>query len=396
MKQNNNPNMIATTVIALFLAVMSAVAAGAVTVANVDFPNDIALDSSGNIYVADTGNNTIQKLSPTGVLLQTVGGGVIEFPSGVAVDSAGNIYVADDSNKSVLKFSSTGVLQQTVGSALLLSPDSVAVDGAGNIYVADRGLLPVVPRVVIFNSAGSFLRTVGGGLLNSSDGVALDSAGNIYVADSGNNSIQKFSSADVLLQSVGGLNFPNGVALDSAGKIYVANTGNDSIKVFNPDGSLQQTISQDAGAFNLPMGVAVDSAGRIYVADAGNNRIQVIGAVQVPFIADITAFDVGNGSRAGTINANVTVMNLDIVAHKYATVVSGVGDVRAFPLAGTGVVVNLNPGQSIRIPVQVTVPPSADLGSYSLLAGVFPFDNEVLDPASLIGNLAGPGTVTVS
>src|SRR5574341_1738941 len=128
MKQNKILNTIATIAMALAIAIMSAQAAGAVTLANIEFPNDIALDSGGNIYVADTGNSTIQKLSPAGALLLTVGGGVIEFPSGVAVDSAGNIYVADDSNRSVMIFNSIGVLRQTVGSGLLNSPDSVAVD----------------------------------------------------------------------------------------------------------------------------------------------------------------------------------------------------------------------------------------------------------------------------
>ncbi len=394
MKQNNNPNMIATTVIALFLAVMSAVAAGAVTVANVDFPADIAIDGARNIYVADTGNNTIQVLNSAGALLRTVGSGIIDYPGGVAVDSTGNIYVADDSNNSIKVFNSTtGVLVKTIGQ--LNSPEGVAVDSAGIVYVADSGN----NSIKIFNPAGALVQTVGIGQLNFPGGVTADSAGNVYVADSGNNRIMKFNSTGFLMQTIGGFNFPNDVDVTSAGTIYVTDTGNDSIKVLNPDGSLNQSIGTRGagdGQFDLPMGVAVDSAGNIYVADGNNNRIQAIAPTVVPAImANITAFDVGNGNRAGTIRANVTVMNLGSVPHKFAAVVSGVNQ-RGFPLAGTGVVVNLNPGQSVRIPVQVTVPPSADVGSYSLLAGVFPFDNEVLDPASLIGNLTGPGTATVS
>src|SRR5574341_747445 len=135
MKQNKILNTIATIAMALAIAIMSAQAAGAVTLANIEFPNDIALDSGGNIYVAD------------------------------------------DSNRSVMIFNSIGVLRQTVGSGLLNSPDSVAVDSAGNIYVADRDpLILTNNRIVIFNSAGSFLRQVGSDLLISSDGVALDSA----------------------------------------------------------------------------------------------------------------------------------------------------------------------------------------------------------------------------
>ncbi len=116
--------------------------------------------------------------------------------------------------------------------------------------------------------------------------------------------------------------------------------------------------------------------------------------VLTALIANITDFNAGDGVRAGAIKANVTVKNMDSVNHTFAVVVSGVS-ARGYPLAGTGVVVNLPSGQSIRIPVQVIVHPSADLGGYTLFAGVFQFDNEILDPVRLIGNLAGPGIATV-
>ncbi len=149
------------------------------------------------------------------------------------------------------------------------------------------------------------------------------------------------------------------------------------------------TVTASATGFNSSSTTVSIASGAIAVQDFA------LQPVVSPVIANITDFNVENGARGGTIIANVTVNNLNNVPHMFVVDVSGLGNLRGYPLAATGVIANLNPGQSIRIPVKVAVPPSADPGSYVLYAGVYPFDNEILDPAKLIGNFAGPGTTTV-
>ncbi len=151
------------------------------------------------------------------------------------------------------------------------------------------------------------------------------------------------------------------------------------------------TIDQ-AGVFTaVSPGTAIVDATNGFVS--GGATVTVI-PTPPPLIANITAFDVGSGIRAGTIKANVTVQNLDSAPHKFAVVVSGL-NARGYPLAGTGVIVNLPAGESTRIPVRVTVPPTSDLGSYSLYAGVYPFDDELLIPTRLTG-IGGPAIAVVS
>ncbi len=112
-------------------------------------------------------------------------------------------------------------------------------------------------------------------------------------------------------------------------------------------------------------------------------------------LAEIKEFKVGNGNRAGSILANATITNLDIEPHNFVVVIGGVNSSTGFPLVGTGTV-RLEANQTIRVPVLISVPASTQPGQYELFAGIFPFDNEVLDPNAPIGTLVGPEISTVS
>ena len=178
------------------------------------------------------------------------------------MDSAGNVYVADLGNNRVVKVASNGT-QTIIGSQF--DPNDVAVDSAGNVYVANQNdaVFKLVP-----NSAPTVI-----GWFSSPNGVAVDSAGNIYVADFGNNRVVKVASDGTQTVVGSGFNEPTRVAVDSAGNIYVADFGNIRVVkvIWVPVTGFQGTAV--GSGFSHPYGVAVDSAGEVYVADADNNRV---------------------------------------------------------------------------------------------------------------------------
>ena len=243
-------------------------------------PTGVAVDSAGIVYVADSVNNTIRKITAGGVVTTLAGkagskgsvngtGSAARFykPTGVAVDSAGNVYVADTSNQTIRKITSGGVVTTLAGTAGIQG----STDGTGSTA---RCYLP--------------------------NGVAVDSAGTVYVADSSNNIIRKITSLGVVTTlagtagskgstdgtgSVARFYQPKGVAVDAAGNVYVADTSNQTIRKITSVG-LVTTLAGMAGKvgsangtgsaarFNNPTGVAVDTAGRVYVADSSNNMIR--------------------------------------------------------------------------------------------------------------------------
>src|SRR3990172_6837842 len=168
-------------------------------------PQGVAVDSTGNIYVADTDNDRIQKFNSNGNFILTFGtlgfgNGQFDGPQGVAVDSTGNIYVADTINNRIQKFNSKGkfILKfgtPGTGDGQFVGPEGVAVDSTGNIYIADT----FNNRIQKFDSNGNFILTFGtlgfgNGQFDNPSGVAVDSSSNIYVADTFNNRIQVFGA----------------------------------------------------------------------------------------------------------------------------------------------------------------------------------------------------------
>jgi DNA-binding beta-propeller fold protein YncE len=264
-------------------------------------PGGIAIDSSGNVYVADIGNHRIQKFSGDGTFIATWGfygsnDGQFNSPESVAVDSSGNVYVPDSYNNRIQKFGSNGNFITKWGSpgssdGQLSIPLYVAIDSKDNVYVTDLAANSgwAYPRVQKFTSDGTFISKLGSsgtgdGQFNSPNDIAVDSSDNVYVVDSGNHRIQKFGSNGNFITKWGSegtgdgqFNGVNGIAIDSSGNVYVVDTGNHRIQKFGSNGNFITKWGSegiDPEQFEAPWDVAVDSLGNAYVADDMNQRIQ--------------------------------------------------------------------------------------------------------------------------
>jgi sugar lactone lactonase YvrE len=301
----------------------------------------VAVDAAGNVYIADSGNNRVRKVS-AGVITTIAGSGAMGYegdgglatsallsgPDGVAVDASGNVYIADTNNAEVRKVSN-GVITLVAGtgngtagysgdngpatSAQLSLPFGVAVDASGNVYIADTGnnVIRKVSNGVITTFAGmSGMSGIGysgdngpatKATFNDLADIAVDTSGNVYVADSRNNAIRKVSKGVITTIAGNGkkgysgdhgpatgaeLNDPLGVAVDTSGNVYIADSWNNLIrKVSNGaiaplagGGSVNFGDKGPATGAQLsqPFGAAVDASGNLYIADSYNNAIRKV------------------------------------------------------------------------------------------------------------------------
>ena len=308
----------------------------------------MAVDGSGNLYIADRGHHRIRKIDSTGKISTVAGTGEDSFggdggpavhgqlssPFGVAVDGSGNLYIADRDNHRIRKVDSTGTITTVAGTgehgfsgdggaaveAQLASPTGVTVDGSGNLYIADRDnhrIRKVDSTGTITTVAGTGEDSFGGdegpavrGHLSSPFGVGVDGSGNLYIADWGNHRIRKIDSTGTITTVAGTgeyarvgeshgdggpavqaqLNSPTGVAVDGAGNVYIVDAGLDIIRKVDSTGTITRIAGRgrrrwvppgfggDGGPavqaqLNSPTGVAVDGSGNLYIADRGNHRI---------------------------------------------------------------------------------------------------------------------------
>jgi sugar lactone lactonase YvrE len=295
-------------------------------------PMGIAVDSSGNVYVADSRNNIIRKISTDGMVTTLAGSGVVGsadgkgnsasffFPTALAADAAGNVYVSDTHNSLIRKIAPDGVVTTLAGrlpanpvykkndTARFDNPYGIAADKKGNLFVCDWDkdvIKKISPagKVTIF--AGSGDRGSRDGISSKAsfylpEGIVIDSKDNLFIADTYNNMIRKISPDGVVTTLAGkstkgsadgkgaaaSFNHPNGITVDKNDNIYVADMGNNKIRKITPDGmvstfsgsKIHGSANGDilSASFYRPYGITIDKNGDLYVADYQNNLIRKI------------------------------------------------------------------------------------------------------------------------
>jgi sugar lactone lactonase YvrE len=342
---------------------------GAATNANLYSPFLIAADSSGNLFIADNGNHRVRKLGTNGIIATVAGSGITGYsgdggaataagidPASVAVDSSGNLFIADNGNNRIRKVGTNGIISTVAGNGTpgysgegravtnaLKSPQGVAVDASGNLFIADTGnqrVRKVSPDGIMSTVAGKGTAGFSGdggaatnAMLDIPYAVAVDASGNLLIVDTGNDRVRKVDAGGVITTVAGNgpygyggdggpavfasLSVPYGLVVDASSNLLIADSSNYRIRKVNPAGIITTLAGNgtrgysgdgDFGtnaSFYYPVGVAVDASGNLFIADIGNHVIRKLSP------DNIVTTVAGNGARGysgdGGLAANASL-----------------------------------------------------------------------------------------
>jgi uncharacterized protein (TIGR03437 family) len=466
-----------------------------------DLGGGVAVDASGDVYIADYWNGRIRKVSPTGNITTVVGPGSfgslgdggpatsaqLYDPTDVAVDASGNLFIADSSHNRIRKVTPSGIITTIAGngsfgyggdggpatSAQLAGPNAIAVDASGNLFIADTyndRIRRVTPVGIITTIAGNGSVCSGGdggpatsAQLCNPRGVAVDTSGNLFITDTASDRIREVSTAGMISTVAGvgpsgpyyfdgpfypfnggyfgdggpaitaGLNGPSGVAVDASGNLFVADTDNNRIRKVSPTGRIVTVAgigptspfpfsimgrcspidggySGDGGPavgaeFDGPVAVAVDTSGNLFIADSCNNRIRrvspsgiistVVGNGSMDYSGDggpATSAQLSSGSVSVDTSGNIFIA--DTANHRIRKVtptgiISTVAGDGALGYSGDG-----GPATSAQFlyPTQVAVDASGSL----FIADSGPNVIRKVSPSGIITTIAGNGSAGYS
>ena len=327
---------------------------GPATSAELNFSTGVAVDGSGNLYIGDANNCRVRKVDGSGTITTVAGAGACAFsgdggpatsaglePYGVAVDGSGNLYLADAGNQRVRKVDGSGTITTVAGtgtagfsgdggpatSAQLNFPVGVAVDGSGNLYIADS----TNNRVRKVDGSGTITTVAGTGTagfsgdggaaasaqLNQPLGVAVDGSGNLYIGDWNNHRVRKVDGSGTIttVAGTGTTGFsgdggpatsaeliqPQGVAVDGSGNLYIPTPSQARVRMVNGSGTITTVAGTGTAGFsgdggpatsaqlNSPGWAAVDGSGNLFIADSVNNRVRKVEPDAVPPETTITS-----------------------------------------------------------------------------------------------------------
>lgn len=312
---------------------------GDASISQFSYPNDITVGSDGNLYITDTGNSRIRKVTYeyvddllAGISVSTLAGngndGLVngngqnaefDVPLGITSDSNGTVYVSDFFNHSIRVITPNGEVSTLIdqssseltaiyGSEATFDPEGITIDEDGNLFIVERSKHSILK----VSSSGEISIIAGDGTSGYLDGagstakfsnpkdIAIDSSGNLYVTDSGNNVIRKIntvgevstfagSSTSGFSDGIGAnanFNYPHGITIDTQDNLYVVDLGNHSVRKVNMSGAVTTLAgngmsgfvlgSGDEAQFNRPRGISIDINGNLYVVDYGNSSIRMI------------------------------------------------------------------------------------------------------------------------
>lgn len=405
---------------------------GSATSASFYNPSGVAVASNGDYYIADPGNNNVRKV--TGGKIATFAGSasaqpgfagdtgaatsaLLSGPSAVALDASGNLYIADMGNNRIRKVDSGGIITTVAGggvnlgdgfkatTARLDSPRGIAFDAAGNLYIADSNahrIRKVAANGIITTVAGTGVNSFSGdggqatsATLNNPRGVAVDGAGNLFISDYYNLRVRKVTPDGVIasITGTGQLAFPTGLTVDKSGRVYVADTQHNVIRVLTPVPVVGGVIS--ASAFGAFQAVAPGTWIEIYGSNLANSvrgwaAADFTGGT-APTALDKTTVTIGGQSAyidyvsGGQVNALVPS---NVAAGSQPLVVgsgTGTGDQR------TVTVNTAQPG--------LLAPPSFKVNGTQYVAALYPDNTTFVAPAGAIAGAtsraAKPGDTIV-
>ena len=322
-----------------------------------NWPQAMIKDASGNLYITDSNNNAIRMISPSGAVTTFAGSttgqsgntdgtgtsALFSYPDGIAIDKAGNLFVADYNNNAIRKITSGGVVTTFYSTTGTFGPGGICFDTSGDLIVTAQDASQVVKitpaglaTTIAGNTPGYVNGTGTAALFNESSDVKADTLGNLYVADFLNNAIRKINPAGVVTTFAGSdvtgnmagyadgvgtaavFNNPTGLAIGPGRVIYVADIYNNDIRKIMPDGTVTLVAGSTAQApgyadgtgtaarFNLPANMYIDDNGIGYISEIGGNRVRKIMLTGYTINGTLPpglTFDVNTGTISGTITA---------------------------------------------------------------------------------------------